>query len=117
MVSVVVKDERRVAEGRGAAPAIARQHGFNEVDAGRVALVTTELSNNMIKHARGGEILVGPDEGGGKNGIQVLDLDKGRGMANVEARPAEGECSAATVGHRLAAVIHQSALEDVSYLP
>src|SRR5258708_32412165 len=108
MVSVVVKDERRVAEGRGAAPAIARQHGFNEVDAGRVALVTTELATNMIKHARGGEILVGPDEGGGKNGIQVLALDKGRGMANVAAWLAARHSRAGTPEHGPSAARRQS---------
>jgi anti-sigma regulatory factor (Ser/Thr protein kinase) len=117
MISVVVNDESQVAEARREATAIARQHGFNEVDAGRVALVTTELATNMIKHARGGEILVGPDEGGGKNGIQVLALDKGRGMANVEACLADGYSSAGTAGHGLGAVIRQSTFVDIASWP
>jgi anti-sigma regulatory factor (Ser/Thr protein kinase) len=108
MISVLVNDESQVAEARREVTAIARQQGFNEVHVGRAALVTTELATNLIKHARGGEILVGPDEGAGKNGIQVLALDKGRGMANVQACLADGYSSAGTAGHGLGAVIRQS---------
>ncbi len=85
MISVAVNDGSQVAEARRDVVAIARQQGFNEVDAGRAALVATELATNLVKHARGGELLVGfaPDEDG--DGIQILALDRGRGMANVQA--------------------------------
>jgi anti-sigma regulatory factor (Ser/Thr protein kinase) len=117
MISVVVNDQSQVAEARREMTAIARQHGFNEVDVGRVALVATELATNLIKHARGGEILVGPDEGAGKSGIQALALDKGRGMANVQACLADGYSSAGTAGHGLGAVIRQSSFVDVASWP
>jgi anti-sigma regulatory factor (Ser/Thr protein kinase) len=97
-------DAGSVVDAAATLAAIARRHGFNEVDAGRAVLVATELATNLIKHARGGEILVGPDEGSGKNGIQVLALDRGRGMTNVQACLADGYSSAGTAGHGLGAV-------------
>jgi anti-sigma regulatory factor (Ser/Thr protein kinase) len=117
MISVLVNDQSQVAEARREVTAIARQHGFNEVDVGRVALVATELATNLVKHAGGGEILVGPDDGAGKNGIQVLALDKGRGMANVQACLADGYSSAGTAGQGLGAVIRQSTFVDVLSWP
>jgi hypothetical protein len=57
MISMVVNDESQVAEARRGVVAIARQQGFNEVDAGRAALVATELATNLVKHARSGELL------------------------------------------------------------
>jgi anti-sigma regulatory factor (Ser/Thr protein kinase) len=117
MISVLVNDESQVAEARREVTAIARQQGFNEVDVGRAALVATELATNVVKHARGGEILVGPNDGAGKNGIQVLALDKGRGMANVRACLADGYSSAGTAGHGLGAVIRQSTFVDIASWP
>jgi anti-sigma regulatory factor (Ser/Thr protein kinase) len=116
MISIFVNDESQVAEARREVTAIARQHDFNEVDVGRAALVATELATNLVKHARGGEILVGPDDGG-NNGIQVIALDKGRGMANVQVCLADGYSSAGTAGHGLGAVIRQSTFVDVASWP
>jgi anti-sigma regulatory factor (Ser/Thr protein kinase) len=116
MISLIVNEESQVAEARREATAMARQEGFNEVDAGRVALVATELATNLVKHARGGEILVGPDEGGG-GGIQVLALDKGRGMANVQACLADGYSSAGTPGHGLGAIIRLSTFVELASWP
>jgi anti-sigma regulatory factor (Ser/Thr protein kinase) len=114
MISVVVNDESQVAEARRDVVAIARQQGFNEVDAGRAALVATELATNLVKHARSGELLVGsaPDDG-----IQILALDRGRGMANVQACLADGYSSAGTAGKGLGAVIRLSTFVDIASWP
>ena len=58
-VSVVINDASQVAEARRVAAALASQNGFGETDSGRVALVATELGSNVIKHAGGGEMLIG----------------------------------------------------------
>jgi anti-sigma regulatory factor (Ser/Thr protein kinase) len=117
MISVVVNDESQVAEARREVTAIAKRQGFNEVDAGRVALVATELATNLVKHARGGEILAGPGEEVGRDAVQVLAVDKGRGMANVQACLADGYSSAGTAGHGLGAVIRLSTFVDIASWP
>jgi anti-sigma regulatory factor (Ser/Thr protein kinase) len=117
MISVAVNDQSQVAEARREIVAIARQQGFNEVDAGRVALVATELATNLVKHAREGEILVGsdPDDDGG--GIEILALDKGPGISNLQACLADGYSSAGTAGQGLGAVIRLSTFFDIASWP
>jgi anti-sigma regulatory factor (Ser/Thr protein kinase) len=117
MISLIVNDESQVAEARRETTIIAKQQGFDEVDSGRVALVATELATNLVKHARGGEILVGIDEEIGRGAIQIVALDKGRGMANVQACLADGYSSAGTAGNGLGAVIRLSAVVDIVSWP
>src|SRR6202000_2656812 len=62
MKSVGVNDQSGVAEARRAATDLAQRMGFTETDAGKLALVATELSTNLVKHGSGGEILVGAYE-------------------------------------------------------
>jgi anti-sigma regulatory factor (Ser/Thr protein kinase) len=117
MISLIVNDESQVAEARRETTTIAKQQGFDEVDSGRVALVATELATNLVKHARGGEILVGIDEEGGRGGVQIVALDKGRGMTNVQACLTDGYSSAGTAGNGLGAVIRLSTVVDIASWP
>jgi anti-sigma regulatory factor (Ser/Thr protein kinase) len=117
MISLVVNEESQVAETRRETTTIAKQQGFDEVDSGRVALVATELATNLVKHARGGEILVGIDEEVGRGGVQIVALDQGRGMANVQSCIADGYSSAGTAGQGLGAVIRLSTFVDIASWP
>ena len=56
---VKVAERSRVAEVRRLAVQSSLAHGFGEKDAGRTAIVATELATNLIKHANGGEIVIG----------------------------------------------------------
>jgi anti-sigma regulatory factor (Ser/Thr protein kinase) len=113
-ISLIVNDESQVSEARREASAVAKRQGLNEIDAGRVALVTTELATNLLKHARGGEILVDPYEEGGRGGILLLALDKGPGMPSVQACLADGYSSAGTAGNGLGAIIRLSNFVDIA---
>jgi anti-sigma regulatory factor (Ser/Thr protein kinase) len=114
MIAVVINDASQVAEARREATTIAEQNGFSSADTGRVALVATELATNLIKHGGGGEILLGVYEDSDGSGIEVLGLDRGRGMANVEACLRDGYSSAGTAGNGLGSVIRQSHFVDVA---
>ena len=83
MKSVGVNDQSGVAEARRAATDLAGRTGFTEVEIGKLALITTELSTNLVKHGSGGEILVGNYEDNDSQGIEILALDKGAGMRNI----------------------------------
>src|SRR5262245_49104016 len=117
MIAVPVNEASGVAAARREAATAAQRHGFDEADAGRVALVATELATNLLKHAGGGEILVGGYEDPGGSGVEVLALDRGRGMTNVHACLRDGYSSAGTAGHGLGAVQRQSQLVDVASWP
>src|SRR5947199_29497 len=53
---VEVTETTQVAEARRAAGDLARRESFDETDAGRVAIVATELATNLLKHGGGGEV-------------------------------------------------------------
>jgi anti-sigma regulatory factor (Ser/Thr protein kinase) len=117
MKSVGVNDQSGVAEARRAVTDLAQRMGFNETDKGKLALVATELSTNLVKHGSGGEILVGAYDDNESQGIEILALDKGRGMSNVAACLEDGYSSAGTAGRGLGAVIRQSHYVDIGSWP
>jgi len=117
MKSVGVNDQSGVAEARRAATDLARRVGFNETDKGKLALVATELSTNLVKHGSGGEILVGTYEDNDSQGVEILALDKGAGMSNVAACLEDGYSSTGTAGRGLGAVIRQSHFVDIGSWP
>jgi anti-sigma regulatory factor (Ser/Thr protein kinase) len=116
-VSVAINDSSQVAEARRAAMAVAGQNGFGESDASRVALVATELGTNLIKHGRGGEMLIGSYEDREGSGTELIALDRGPGIGNVEACLRDGYSTAGTRGNGLGAVIRQSHTVDIASWP
>ncbi len=117
MISVAVNDASEVAQARRQAAAIADRNGFAEEDSGRVALVATELATNLIKHGRGGEMLIGAFEDGDGGGTEIIALDRGPGIADVEACLKDGYSSAGTRGNGLGAIIRQSHDFDIASWP
>ncbi len=116
-ISVAVNEASQVAEARRQAATLAGRNGFGETDTGRVALVATELGTNLVKHGRGGEMLIGAFEDGGGGGIELIALDRGPGIGNVEACLRDGYSSAGTGGNGLGAVIRQSHVVDIASWP
>lgn len=117
MIALPVQDQSQVSETRRRATDLAERQGFGEVDSGRVALVATELATNILKHGKGGEILVGPFGEGPDGGIELIALDKGPGIANFGASLADGYSTAGTAGKGLGAVVRQSHFVDVASWP
>lgn len=117
MRAIRVQDSSEVAHARQQAADLAKRHSFDEADTGRVALIATELATNLIKHGNGGEMLVGTFDDTDGRGIQLLALDRGRGMVDLAACLADGFSSTGTLGHGLGAVIRQSQVFDVASWP
>jgi anti-sigma regulatory factor (Ser/Thr protein kinase) len=117
MITVPVTETSQVAESRRRAVAIAQSGGFNETAAGRVAIVVTELATNLIKHAAGGEIVVGLYDDDTGAGIEILSLDRGAGIADLDAALQDGYSSAGTPGRGLGAIVRQSQVFDIVSWP
>src|SRR6201986_4283003 len=114
MIALAVQDHSQVSEARRGATELAPRPGFGEVDAGRVALVATELATNILKHGNGGEILVGPYGEGPDSGLELIALDKGPGMANVAASLGDGHSPAGKPGKGAGGVARQSHFVDIA---
>ena len=81
---VSIFDASRVAEVARQASELALQLGLDDDARARVATLVQGAGNNLLKHAGGGELFVGAAGAGHLNGVQILALDRGRGL------PAQG---------------------------
>lgn len=113
MLSVVVTEQTQVAEARREAVNYARFLGFAEQDVERVALVSTELATNLVRHATGGELLLSTCELDGGDALQLIALDDGPGMRDPEACLRDGYSTMGGSGTGLGAVRRLSDQLDV----
>jgi anti-sigma regulatory factor (Ser/Thr protein kinase) len=104
-VCVRVTDTSHVAEARRVATACARALGFGESDAGRVALAATEAASNLVKHAGGGALVVNASgDPTAAAAVELVAIDRGPGMADVDACLVDGYSTAGSPGTGLGAV-------------
>lgn len=103
-----------VAAVRRSGQKLADALGFNETRAGQLALIITEAATNILKHAGEGEIHVGPAQSAAGLGVDVLAVDKGPGIADLDASLIDGVSTAGTAGTGLGA-LHRLADEFDAY--
>jgi len=101
-----IQDLSQVGESRRVGQDLAQRLAFDETQAGKLAIVITELGNNIIKHgAADGELLLRTLQHNGETiGLEVLAIDNGRGMDNVNRNMVDGYSTAGTSGTGLGAV-------------
>jgi anti-sigma regulatory factor (Ser/Thr protein kinase) len=97
-----------VGEARRMASEAARVVDFDEESIGRVALLATEIATNLVKHGGGGDLIVEQFSDSDGSGIEILGLDKGPGMADVERCLGDGFSTAGSAGSGLGAVQRMS---------
>jgi anti-sigma regulatory factor (Ser/Thr protein kinase) len=101
---LVIGDASAVGDARRRGVALARELGLGETDAGRLALVVTETSSNLVKHAGGGELFLRALCRGGVTGVGVLALDRGPGIANMGEALRDGYSTGGSPGTGLGAL-------------
>lgn len=99
-----IHEASQVADARRRAVERARSLSLDEVLIGQLSIVVSELATNLIKFARDGALLIGSYEDEAGEGIQVLSLDKGPGMASLARCMEDGYSSAGSAGKGLGAV-------------
>lgn len=114
---VAVNHASDVAAARRVGQKLADTLGFNETRAGRLALIITEAATNILKHAGEGEIRVGTAQSGAGVGIDVLAVDKGPGIANLDASLVDGVSTTGTSGTGLGALKRQADEFDAYTMP
>jgi anti-sigma regulatory factor (Ser/Thr protein kinase) len=117
MRAVPVIEASQIAESRRIATERAATIGFDATRTGRVAIVATELATNLIKHGGGGELLISAYDDSSGSGIELIALDKGPGIGNLQSALADGYSSAGTAGHGLGAIRRQSHIMELASWP
>jgi anti-sigma regulatory factor (Ser/Thr protein kinase) len=110
---IPVDDLSRVAEIRRAALDLARTEGLDESLYGNVALVATEISTNLLKHASHGEVFLTPLSDRSASGIEILAIDRGPGMGDLKQCLADGYSSGQSPGTGLGAITRLSQEFDI----
>jgi len=103
----------QIAEARRTVTAMASSLDLDQIQRGKLALITTEISTNLIKHAGGGRLLLrslAEEEGGG---VEILALDKGRGIPDIIQSLQDGYSTSGTPGGGLGAIHRLSAVFDL----
>ncbi len=105
---VEVFHDSQVGNARRLVHQAALRLGGDEIQAGRAAIVASELATNLVKHARGGEILFREVRHGGNCSLELHALDRGPGMADVAVCLRDGYSTAGTAGIGLGVVQRRS---------
>jgi anti-sigma regulatory factor (Ser/Thr protein kinase) len=93
-----IDDTSQIGSARRAAAQMAAVLGFDDARAGAVGLAVTESGTNILKHAGSGRLLLRALESGNVGGIEVVALDKGPGIADLNASLRDGHSTRGTMG-------------------
>jgi anti-sigma regulatory factor (Ser/Thr protein kinase) len=104
MQTFSIGDPSAVAPARRGIGTLAAELGFDAEDAGRTALVATEIGTNLVKHGGGGELIAHKIERDGRIGLELLGLDKGPGMEDVAKCLRDGYSTSGSPGTGLGAM-------------
>src|SRR5512132_1738673 len=117
MLSLRIRENSQGAEARRMACTLARQSGVGEQDVARIALVVTEIATNLVKYSDEGELLVSSVEGGPKNTIDIIALDRGPGIKDLAGSLRNGYSTTGSPGTGLGAIIRETATFDIYTQP
>jgi len=78
--------------------ALAHTLNFNERQNGEIDIVVAEMASNLVKHAGGGQILVKLVRHNDNDGIELISIDNGSGIADINKMVRDGESSKSTLG-------------------
>jgi anti-sigma regulatory factor (Ser/Thr protein kinase) len=84
--------------------AMAADAGADEAAASNAAIVASELTTNIVRHAGRGEIVLRPAGDDAEAALEILALDRGPGMRDIHKCMVDGYSTAGTAGNGLGAV-------------
>lgn len=114
-LALPLREQSQVADGRRKVVGLATHLGFNETEAGRVAIVATELATNLLKHGVDGELLFRPLYS--EEGVEILAVDSGRGISNLATCIEDGYSTSGSAGTGLGSIRRLSDVFDVYSQP
>lgn len=109
---IVVDEQSQVGGARRAAITLGTAHGLGSDALGRLALIVTEAATNIVRHASHGAIVLRALSGDDA-AIEMLALDQGPGIANVQRAMGDGYSTAGTAGEGLGAIRRLANVFDI----
>src|SRR5690242_10815483 len=103
-VAITIDDSSQVGEARRAATAVATSVGLSETNAGKYAILATEAATNITKHAGHGELILRAITHGGASAVEVVAIDSGPGIGDIERAMTDGYSTVRSSGTGLGAM-------------
>lgn len=114
---IEIAEQAQMGDARRKAVAVASSLQMDETRCGEIALATTEIATNLIKHAGKGHILLQRITQNGLAGLRIMGVDKGPGIANVQLAFTDGHSTASSMGAGLGAIRRLSDAFNVYTVP
>jgi anti-sigma regulatory factor (Ser/Thr protein kinase) len=102
--AIPVREMSQTGQVRRAAAGLAEGIGFDHEEAGRVGLVATEAATNLVKHAKGGEIVLTAVDEPGSRAVEIVAIDRGPGIRDLNRAMRDGYSTSGTIGGGLGAI-------------
>ena len=101
---IEISESSQTGEARRRAVEYAEELDFDEARRGAVAIATTEMASNLVKHAGKGSILLQSIHVGDHPTLRVMAVDRGPGIADVKKAMIDGHSTAGSMGTGLGAI-------------
>lgn len=116
--TVKVDDPSCIAEARRAAATLGHTMGMTNELVAQASLVISELCTNILKYADRGELLLSTlCADGTAYGLDIVALDRGPGIANLDAALKDGFSTGGSLGIGLGTMRRAAAVFDVYSVP
>jgi anti-sigma regulatory factor (Ser/Thr protein kinase) len=109
-----IRESSAIGTARRDSQQLAAELNLDETASAQVGVVVTELATNVLRHAGAGEILLQGIAGPDGAAIEIVAIDRGRGMRDIGKCLRDGYSSAGTPGNGLGAVKRLSGEFDIS---
>ena len=114
---ISISDRSEIASSRRAAEDVAHELALDDARLGRVALVATEMATNILKHAGNGHLVVSRFDDGSGSGVELMGMDSGPGIADIDRALQDGYSTAGSPGSGLGAIRRQTDIFDIFSRP
>ena len=116
--TVKIDDHSGIAEARRAAATLGHTMGLTPQLVAQASLVISELSTNILKYADRGELWLSTlCANGAAYGLDILALDRGPGIPNLDAAVKDGFSTGGSLGIGLGTMRRAAAVFDVYSAP
>ncbi|HEY1937840.1 MAG TPA: SpoIIE family protein phosphatase [Candidatus Angelobacter sp.] len=110
---VALSDTSSAAEARRAGARMAASLGFNETKSGEAAIVITEAARNALNYGGGGQIVLSGLRSASVARMDILILDRGKGISDMARALQDGYSTGGTPGTGLGAIRRMAEVFDI----
>jgi anti-sigma regulatory factor (Ser/Thr protein kinase) len=101
---IAVDEESQIGFARRCVIEICQRTSRDETFCGKAAIVVTEIARNLVRHGKGGEIVMREVATPASLSLELLALDRGSGMRNIAECLRDGFSTARTAGTGFGAI-------------